>query len=332
MSLATLKTKVKQLIEKAQNAGVESGAIDYPEWGFTRPNWWLPRPELTESTDKVWCLCEFSADMDSFDGIDLTSAQVVKNGKKQIWITKEAGNHAHMFWFGKGNASSWGSFSNYVIELLFNLKKQIGFSYCYQNTNWQNLKIVSGTTVAVGKYMSDGLRWSYDAKVFDCPLLLFNDSSFVQNSGLFKNTAIEKIPQFILNDNQPYTSGGNMFRNCCNLRSGRIDSWTALANTFNGCVNLEDVSFSADCSGFSTNTFASCSLLKNVSVDEGFSASLYIHHSTQFTSEVLHAIIENYADCTGMETAPTLQMGAANLEKVDGEHKAMLEAKNVNYL
>ena len=331
MSLATLKDKVEQLIEKAQSGGGE--VIDYPEWGFTRPSWWLPRPKVTEGVDEIWGLCEFPADMDNFNGIDLSNVPIARNGTKQIWLQENCAYHNSGL-FAKENgalASVDASWCNYCVELIINTKGIAKTPYLYQGRVWANLRIVTGTTIVFCAEMNDGLRWSYDLKVWECPTILCNYAGFLMSSGLFKNTAIEKIPSFILNKNEPYTMGSNMFQNCQSLKGGRIESWTNLSNTFNGCVNLEDVSFSADCTGFSTNTFSGCSLLKKVSVDEGFSASLYIHTSTQFTAEVLHAIIENYADMTG-QTAPTLQMGATNLAKVDDEHKAMLEAKNINYL
>ena len=332
MSLATLKDKVGQLIEKAQSGG-ESGAIDYPEWGFTRPSWWLPRPELSDGVDEIWGLCEFPADMNSFEDIDLSNVPIARNGTKQIWLQKNCAYYT-VGLFAKENgalATVDASWKNYCVELIINTKGIAKTPYHYQGRVWANLRIVTGTTIVFCVEMSDGLRWSYDLKVWECPTILCNYESFMMNSGLFKNTAIEKIPSFILNKNEPYAKGSNMFQNCQSLKGGRIESWTNLSNTFNGCVNLEDVSFSADCTGFSTNTFSGCSLLKKVSVDEGFSSSLYIHHSTQFTAEVLHAIIENYADMTG-QTAPTFQVGTTNLAKIGDEHKAMLEAKNINYL
>jgi len=73
------------------------------------------------------------------------------------------------------------------------------------------------------------------------------------------------------------------------------------------------------------------SVLSNIEIGEGTSADLCIQYSTKYTQAVLHAIIENLADLTGRETSGELTMGSENAEKIDAEHKQMLEDKNWNY-
>ena len=76
-----------------------------------------------------------------------------------------------------------------------------------------------------------------------------------------------------------------------------------------------------------TSAFSGCTNLTDVTVGEGFSASLNLSVSTNFTAETLHAIIENLADLTGKDSQ-TLTLGATNIEKLDEAHKTMLTDKN----
>ena len=321
----TVTDKVNLLIEKAQSGGGE--VIDYPEYGFTRPSWWLPRPEDL-SGSPMWFLCEVPEDMESCDGYDLTDAVKVKNGRKQKWINGDIRDRSKI------------KINGYCVEwILNNPEGSYSLGYNYQEKMWRNLKIVTGTTLSpcsTGAGYTDGFRYAANLKVIDCPVKVPADVSgyggFIAEGGMYCNTSAEYAPQMTVTGDGLFRGGHHMFTNATCLRKAeKIEHWGNMTYTFQGCLNLEEVSFSADCTGFGTGTFNGCINLKHLTVDKGFSASLYIHYSTQFTAEVLHAIIENYADMTG-QTAPTFQVGATNLAKIDDEHKAMLEAKNINYL
>lgn len=67
--------------------------------------------------------------------------------------------------------------------------------------------------------------------------------------------------------------------------------------------------------------------IENLYIGENTSANLILTMQRKITQESLHGIIENLADKTGM-TAGVFQVGSINLEKIDAEHKAMLENKN----
>lgn len=322
MSLTTLKTKVEQLIEKAQS-GDESTAIEYPEYGFVRPSWWLPRPEdLSGST--MWFLCEVPEDMETCDGIDLTDAVKVKNGRKQIWIKNDIRNRDKV------------NINGYCIEWILNSPNaSLGLSYNYQAKLWRNLRIVTGTTLAPSIGLTgytDGFRYAANLKVVDCPIKLIpnleGNGGFIDTGGVYCNTSAEYAPKMTISGDGLFRGGHHMFTNATCLRKAeKIEHWSVITYTFQGCLNLEEVSFSADCSGFTVNTFGGCVNLKYLAVDEGFSASLYIHTSTQFPAEVLHAIIENFADMSTAETAPIFQVGTTNLAKIDEEHITILENK-----
>lgn len=81
---------------------------------------------------------------------------------------------------------------------------------------------------------------------------------------------------------------------------------------------------------FHTRSVQGCTALKEFYVKEGTTGSLFLHFCPNLTQECLHKIIENYADMTGL-TAPTFHIGEENLAKIDEEHIAMLENKNIFY-
>lgn len=81
---------------------------------------------------------------------------------------------------------------------------------------------------------------------------------------------------------------------------------------------------------FGTTSVQGCDSLKELYVGEGTTSSLFLYHCPNLTQKCLHQIIENYADMTGA-AAPTFHVGEENLAKIDNEHIAMLNAKNINY-
>lgn len=78
------------------------------------------------------------------------------------------------------------------------------------------------------------------------------------------------------------------------------------------------------------SAFNNCKALKEFYVGKNTTGSLFLQDSPELTQECLHKIIENYADMTGA-AAPTFQIGEENLAKIDDEHIAMLNEKNINY-
>lgn len=70
--------------------------------------------------------------------------------------------------------------------------------------------------------------------------------------------------------------------------------------------------------------------LAELYVGAGTSADLYLQNSTKYTQPVLHGIIENLADRTGL-TAGVFSVGTTNLQKIDDAHKTMLENRNWIY-
>lgn len=71
--------------------------------------------------------------------------------------------------------------------------------------------------------------------------------------------------------------------------------------------------------------------LEVLKVGKGTSANLYIQYSVNYSTETLHAIIENLADMTGQD-APYFNVGPDNIAKIDEEHLTMLDNKNWLYM
>lgn len=325
MSLETLKPKVAELIKIALNeeGGGEKTVIEYPKFNYTRPSWWLPRPVLSNNAREVWLLHEVEADVTEYNGIDFSTAEILPNGKKQAWerITNIISNVNGYFVI---SSTYNGTRFPYAVEIILNSDAPINFNYRYQKQDFQKLQIITGTALDIGNYLNDGFKDSYSLKMIDCPVVLGKNNDI----GLFMNTAIEKAPENITSNNARIP---NIYRNCKQLVDGGYVNGINMTNAFDGCERLTKVTLGSACAGITTSTFTNCINLEDITVEKGFNCSLYIHHSTKYTTETLHAIIENYADMTG-QTAPTFQVGETNLEKIDDEHKAMLEAKNINYL
>ena len=171
MSLATLKTKVEQLIEKAQSGG---DYIVYPEWEYIRPANWLPRPELTlgEDTNEIWALIEVDESETEHDGAPIENAVVVAEGKKQFWkkYTPKKTN-AYINEYQIANIPQ-EDIPN-VVELIFNSIYPISMNYRYQRDAYIKLEIVSGTPFTNGSYYQDGFLSIPFLRVFDCEQPLY---------------------------------------------------------------------------------------------------------------------------------------------------------------
>ena len=153
-----------------------------------------------------------------------------------------------------------------------------------------------------------------------------NIRSTAQLNGIFAFSGLTKAPVINADVAIPYA-----FNTCTALTDGGVfggNHGTGGNCAYQYCTAMEKLHISEPCTVTAT-TFNKCASLRYVTVDKGFSGSLYLHHSTRFSSETLHAIIESYADCTGLGVV--FQVGDTNLEKIDEEHKAMLTKKGIEY-
>lgn len=133
------------------------------------------------------------------------------------------------------------------------------------------------------------------------------------------------------------------FPNCTNIGTSR---WSAnnttlrilklsglrnIAQSFtSGCKALEYVEFGA-LTNMTTQLFdGSIETMREFYIGKGTTSSLYLYKCPNLTQQSLHSCIENYADMTGT-TAPLFHIGEENVAKIDDEHIAMLNRKNISY-
>ena len=120
----------------------------------------------------------------------------------------------------------------------------------------------------------------------------------------------------------------SVFYGCSNLEFINLKNVKTISvQAFIGCTALKTLHLPSTLTSVETSAFASCTNLTDVTVGEEFSTSLNLSFSTKFTTETLHAIIENLADLTGKDSQ-TLTLGATNIAKLDEEHQTMLTDKN----
>lgn len=126
--------------------------------------------------------------------------------------------------------------------------------------------------------------------------------------------------------------GGNCFNNNCCLQSTIVINEAVpnlASNTFLCCVSLDEIVFRG-IPTVSSSCFSKCSNISKITIPPGWNKDLYINMSNKYSQEVLHAIIENFADMTG-QTPIVFKAGSTNLNKVDASHIEMLNSKNIDY-
>lgn len=321
MSLETLRSKVEQLIEIAQSGGgsTSDGAINYPNYNYVRPSWWLPRPTIISnaSINEIWVLNEVDASLNEYDGIDIADAAVVRNGYKQFWQRIEGNVLDH--------------YLPDAIELIFNCKQTAYISAkmltvsasIAPGVTFPKLQIVTGTPLQLKYNASAGSSFQF------CPnlkLILNNISIVTSGNYIFGRSGLIKAPNIISTN---LLSSAAMYGYCYNIVDGGTLSANSATNTFAHCINLQKIHLAKNCVTVS-NTFIKCENLKYVTIEQDHAKSLYLSASTKYPPEVLHQIIENLADLTGA-TALDLIIGETNIAKIDEAHIAMLNEKNWNY-
>jgi hypothetical protein len=79
-----------------------------------------------------------------------------------------------------------------------------------------------------------------------------------------------------------------------------------------------------------TNALLGCTNIETINLVDGWNTSIYAQHCTKLTQACLHDMIEKLADMTG-QTPLVFKIGEKNIEKIDDEHIAMLQQKNIDY-
>lgn len=330
MSLATLKTKVEQLVEIAQNGGSSGGGSSEVYDPEARPGWWLPRPTVTAGDDinEVWALIEVLPDITEYDGEDISNAEIVANGYKQFW-----------------KRVSLTPSSNYVIcpdfpdavELIVNcsayfiLSRTAGTSVYYNNNamktldSFGKLQFISGTDITVNSFNAGTFCGISGLRKIENQIIIRVSSNNSSTYSLFGATSLIKTPKYISKASSKI-SLYNVFINCRSLVEATLDSINFTNNSLAYCFALRKVHISND-SATSVSTFTNCTNIEKVTIEDGRTYALYIHHSEKYSQAVLHDIAEKLADMSGSETAPVFQLGTTNWEKMDEEHQNMVLSK-----
>lgn len=316
MSLATLKTKVEQLIDRINSFPV---LYEDTEVNYTRPSWWLPHPEAVKNKglNEIFLLIEVESDTEEYDGIDLSDTAVLPNGRKQFWKriegTQIEGEMPDLL----------EVFANCTDEWCFNhTSATVTTALTNAKSFYPKLQIIGGTPMKITSG-ANTLPVLGNLRLINCEV---NVRAATQLNGIFPFSGLIKAPVVNADVALPYA-----FNNCAALTDGGVFGGTHGTGgncVYQYCMAMEKVHISEPCT-ISSSTFNKCSSLRYVTVDKGFSNSLYLHHSTRFSAETLHTIIENYADCTGLGVV--FQVGSTNLEKIDDEHKAMLTSKGIEF-
>ena len=124
--------------------------------------------------------------------------------------------------------------------------------------------------------------------------------------------------------------GSYAFSNCNSLVSITIPSsvLSLQANTFINCNSLTDVFIPNSVTRVAVTSFSGCSSLTNVTLGDGFNANnLDLSASTLYSVDTLVAILNALAGRTG-QSAYTLTIGNANIEKLSEEQVAIATQKN----
>jgi hypothetical protein len=79
---------------------------------------------------------------------------------------------------------------------------------------------------------------------------------------------------------------------------------------------------------FGNKALEGCTELKEIYIGKGTNSSIYVYGCEKLTQESLHSMIECFVDRTGL-TSLTFHIGGFNFTKIDEEHIAMLDKKNI---
>lgn len=147
------------------------------------------------------------------------------------------------------------------------------------------------------------------------------------------------------------------FVNCVALKTINLENIIDYkANCLSGTMSLEEITFNAGLVSIGANAFKESGIVKitfqtptgeapvisssafvlcycvtEVNVYDGWNQSLYLQFCNKLTQESLHDMIEKFADMSMSDTTMIFNVGTKNIEKIDANHIAMLDAKCISY-
>ena len=184
MSLATLKTKVEQLIDRIKSFPVLTENTDV---NYTRPSWWLPCPESTkpDGTNEIFLLIEVDEDTEEYGGIDLSDTPVLPNGRKQFWQkiegTQIEGEIPELLEVYANCTDEW-CFNHAAVTVTTSLTNAKSF--------YPKLQIIGGTPMKISS-SANTLPVSGSLRLINCEV---NIRASSQINGVFAFSGLTKAP------------------------------------------------------------------------------------------------------------------------------------------
>lgn len=212
--------------------------------------------------------------------------------------------------------------------------------------NTAPLSAISTSGKNVEQIKADFFTWCTNLEVADFPKL-----KSIGTEAFYQCKILKTINMPLLQ-----SVGNDSFFNCAMTTVSLLNLKTIEYSAFSNCANLTEINtpnlisigsnviFGANkvtkmtvgaLTETSRTSFRQVSkgtsgTLTELYVGQGTSADLYLQYSEKYPQSILHGIIENLADKTG-KTAGVFYVGDKNLEKIDSEHKAILNQRNWNY-
>lgn len=176
---------------------------------------------------------------------------------------------------------------------------------------------------------------------------LFQNNTANPNGGLYASLTTAYMPSKI-------TVLTNTFYNCSKLTTiiGDLSKVIEITQAFYGCKSLTElpympnlkilgpraiiqvpitsITFHKVLTTWLSNAIMGCSSLTEINLVDGWNTAVYVQDLKNLSQASLHDMIEKLADMTG-QTSLIFKMGETNIAKIDEEHIAMLQRKNIDY-
>lgn len=122
------------------------------------------------------------------------------------------------------------------------------------------------------------------------------------------------------------------FRNCQALTElPYMPNLVTLSNNaFRNCTGLTSITFYKVITYWHTGALTGCTNIATINLVDGWNTAVYAQHCEKLTQACLHDMCEKLDDMTG-QTPLVFKIGEPNIAKIDDEHIAMLQQKNIDY-
>lgn len=124
------------------------------------------------------------------------------------------------------------------------------------------------------------------------------------------------------------TIGTRAFKNCTSLTGIVVPEGVSsiTTNSFQNCVDLTAVSLPLSLTSIGSNAFSGCISLKNITLADGFLASVNFSYSTEFTADDIMAMFNKLGQVPSGEDR-VMNLGATNLSKLTNAQKLVATSR-----